>query len=178
MEATKTSSAVETESQGCTGVAEPQKEHQWLQQMVGEWDCQGEAIMVPDQPAVTWKGTETVRSIGGLWVVGEGVGEMPGGGESRNIMTIGFDPRKGRFTGTFIASMGTHLWIYDGELDASGKVLTLSAEGPSMNPEEKSYKSYRDVVEVVSPSQRTLTSFMQTPEGRWMQIMKATYRRK
>ena len=59
---------------------EAQKEHHWLERFVGEWEYEGEAIMGPDQPPMKWKGTESVRSIGGLWVQGEGTGEMPGGG--------------------------------------------------------------------------------------------------
>jgi hypothetical protein len=59
---------------------EPQKEHQWLQKLVGEWTYETEAMMSPDQPPERATGTESVRSIGGLWVVGEGQGEMPCGG--------------------------------------------------------------------------------------------------
>jgi len=43
---------------------EPQKEHQWLQQLVGEWTYEGEASMGPDKPPEKFQGTESVRSIG------------------------------------------------------------------------------------------------------------------
>ena len=43
--------------------AQPQKEHQWLQQLVGEWTFEGEAIG-PDQQAMRQTGTERVRSLG------------------------------------------------------------------------------------------------------------------
>ncbi len=46
----------------------------------------------PDQPAATYKGTETVRSLGGLWVVCEGRGAMPGGGTADMMMTLGYAP--------------------------------------------------------------------------------------
>jgi len=32
------------------------------------------------KPPVTWKSTDSVRALGGIWVVAEGAGEMPGGG--------------------------------------------------------------------------------------------------
>ena len=51
--------------------------------------------------------------------------------------------------------MMTHLWGYDGELAASGKVLTLNAEGPDMSPGAAPGKlaRYRDVIEIKSAAQ-------------------------
>ncbi|TXT39001.1 MAG: ribulose kinase [Planctomycetota bacterium] len=60
--------------------AEPQKEHQWLQRLVGEWTFEAECSMGPDQPPMKSTGSEVVRSLGGLWTIGEGQGEMPDGG--------------------------------------------------------------------------------------------------
>src|SRR6185436_14528759 len=34
----------------------PQKEHEWLQQLVGEWETEGEAVAEPDKPPVKTKG--------------------------------------------------------------------------------------------------------------------------
>ncbi len=65
------------------------------------------------------------------WIVAEAEGDTPGGTPSQSIMTIGYDPRRQRFVGTFVASMMTYLWVYEnGSLDASEKVLTLEADGP------------------------------------------------
>src|SRR5687768_10904266 len=105
---------------------EPQKQHHWLQKLVGEWVMESEAAMGPDQPTVKFKGTEKVRSLGELWVLCEGQGEMPGGGIANMLMTLGYDPKKNRYVGTWIGSMMTHMWIYDGSLDAAEKILTLN----------------------------------------------------
>ncbi len=113
--------------------SEPQQEHKWLQRLVGEWTYEHECSMGPDQPPMKATGTESVRSIGGLWTLGEGHGEMPDGGPAVTIMTLGYDPQSKRFVGTFIGSMMTHLWIYNGTLDAAGKVLTLDTEGPDFS---------------------------------------------
>jgi hypothetical protein len=73
---------------------EPQKEYQWLQKLVGEWTYESEAMMGPDKPSMKSQGTESVRSLGGLWVLGEGQGEMPDcGGLANTIMTLGYDPQ-------------------------------------------------------------------------------------
>ena len=158
--------------------AEPQKEHHWLQKLVGEWAYEHEASMGPDQPKETFRGTEIVRSIGGLWTVGEGSGDMPGGGTAKTIMTLGYDPQKQRFVGTFIGSMMTFLWVYEGTLDAAGKVLTLDAEGPNFAPGAQGMAKYKDAIEFVSDDHRTLTSRMLGPDGQWHEFMVAHYRRK
>ena len=156
--------------------AEPQKEHQWLQQLVGEWTYEHDCVTGPDQPPTKVTGTETVRSIGGLWVQCEGRGEMPGGGASTSVMTLGYDPARRRFVGTFIASMMTHLWVYDGELDAGGRVLTLDTEGPSFTAVGKMAR-YKDVIEIKDDGGRLLSSSFLGDDGQWHSFMSASYRR-
>lgn len=156
---------------------EPQQEHQWLQKFVGEWTCEGEAVMGPDKPAEKWQATESVRSLGGLWVLCEGQGEMPGGGASTTLMTLGYDTRKKRYVGTFIASMMMHLWVYEGTLDADRRVLTLDTEGPDFSGEGK-MTQYKDITEFHSDDHRVLTSQMLGDDGQWRQIMTAHYRRR
>ena len=58
--------------------AEPRKEHHWLERLVGEWTYESEAPMAPGQPPVKHTGTESVRSLGGVWVLCEGRGEKAG----------------------------------------------------------------------------------------------------
>lgn len=157
--------------------AEPQKEHAWLQKLVGEWSFEGECSMGPDQPSMKNTGSESVRSLGGLWTVGEGRGEMPDGTPMTSMMTLGYDPQKQRFTGSFIASMMTYLWLYDGELDASGRVLTLNAEGPGMSGDGKMAK-YQDIITMQSDDHRVLTARVQGDDGQWVEFMTAHYRRK
>jgi uncharacterized protein YndB with AHSA1/START domain len=167
--------AGKAEEAPCMNV-EPQAEHEWLQRLVGEWTYEGEAVM-PEGARAKFEGAETVRSLGGIWIVAEGGGEMPTGGPAATMMTLGYDPQKGRFVGTFVASMMTFLWVYDGALDASGRVLTLDAEGPRMTPEGGMAK-YQDIITVESDDRRTLTSRMLGDDGQWHEIMTARYRRK
>ena len=155
----------------------PQKEHAWLQNLVGEWTSEMECVMGPDQPPIKNKGIESVRSIGGLWTMGEGSGEMPDGNKMTSMMTLGYDPQKQRFVGTFIASMMTHMWVYEGTLDAAGKVLTLDTEGPGMSGDGKMMK-YKDIITFVDDDHRILTSRVQGDDGQWTEFMTAHYRRK
>src|SRR5262245_28164169 len=156
--------------------AKPQKEHQWLQRLVGEWTCEGEGTMGPDQPPHKFEATETVWSIGGIWVQCEGRSQMPDGSPATTIMTLGYDPARKWFVGTFIGSMMTHMWVYDGELDPTGQVLTLDTEGPNFAAEGKTSK-YKDVIEFKSDDHRVLTSHVLGDDGKWHGFMTAHYRR-
>ncbi len=154
---------------------EPAKEHKWLQKLVGEWTAEGEMNMGPGQPAEKMTGTESVRALGGLWVIAEGGGGVAGGDGHTSILTLGYDPQKKRFAGTFISSMMTYMWQYDGEL--SGNTLTLTADGPSMSG-DGSTSTYRDVIEFKSDDHRIFSSQMQDDKGNWQQFMTTHYRKK
>lgn len=154
---------------------EPLPEHKWLQQLVGEWTYEHEFSMGPEQPKMKVEGSETARLLGNLWVILEASGEMPGGGVSNNVMTLGYDPVKKRFVGTFIGSPMAHLWVYNGALD--GNTLTLDTVGPSFTDPNGS-ANYKDAIELVNPNLRMLTSHVQGDDGAWTHFMTATYRRK
>lgn len=133
--------------------------------------------MEPGKPPEKFTGSESARSMGGLWVVCEGQGEMCGGGTATTLMTLGYDPQKKQYVGTWVGSMMTNLWIYDGSLDSTEKILTLNTEGPVFGAEGK-LGEFRDVIEIKSDDHRVLTSHMLGDDGVWHQFMTANYRRK
>lgn len=155
---------------------EPTIEHQWLEQLIGDWECESEACMAPGEPAILGRGTEVVRSLGGLWTIGEGVSETSDCGEMRSIMTLGYDPARGRFVGSFVASSMSHFWIYDGSLDEAKRVLSLAAEGPSFSGEGMT--QYVDSIEIVSPTERMLHASVLGPDGQWTRFMTVRYRKR
>jgi Protein of unknown function (DUF1579) len=153
----------------------PQAEHQWLNQFLGEWSSETEYRMGADQSLSKSKGSEVVRSLGGIWIVAEGAGEMPDGEMGKTVVTLGYDPKSDRYVGTFVGGMMTHLWIYNGSLDAAGKVLTLDTEGP--NFAENAMTKYQDIIEFVSPDHRMMTSKILEENGNWLEFMTAHYLR-
>lgn len=155
----------------------PQQEHRWLNRLVGEWTYESNMMAEPGQTAERVTGTESVRSLGGLWIVGEGTGEMPGGGLGTTQIALGFDPATNRFVGTWIGSMMTNLWVYDGELDPAERVLTLNSKGPSMAG-DGTMAQYQDVIELKSDDHRVLTARVHGPDGKWQELMTVEYRRK
>lgn len=157
--------------------SEPQEQHRWLQQLAGEWTVTSEADMGPGEPTHCGIGTETVRALGELWMVLEGTGDMPGGGTAQMRMTLGYDPERGAFVGNWVGSMMALMWVYQGQLDADRKVLTLDTEGPSFKGDGKTVR-YQDVITLVDADTRTLHSQTLGDDGQWTRFMTATYRRK
>ncbi|MGH6761073.1 MAG: DUF1579 domain-containing protein [Phyllobacterium sp.] len=153
--------------------SEPQKEHEFLQKLIGEWTVTSD--MMPESPDIEW--VEDVRSLQGLWIVAEGNGEMPGGGAATTILTLGYDPAKKSYVGTWIGSMMTHMWIYKGAIDGTGKTLVLDTEGPDFAQEGKTAK-YREIIAFTDSDHRTFTSEVQSDDGSWKQIMTTRYTRK
>jgi hypothetical protein len=156
---------------------EPQAEHRWLAQLAGEWDFENESSMGPDQPPMKFKGSESVRMLGDLWAMCEGRGEMPGGGTGQMIITLGYDATKKKFVGTFVGSMMHYMWLYEGSLDSTGKILQLDTTGPNMSG-DGSMVQYQDLIEIVNDNERTLSSQTLGPDGKWVRFMTQHYRRK
>jgi len=170
------SSAPLTLAQELPQMPPPAKEHEWLKQFVGEWESEFEAIPQPGQAPVKGKSTDTVRGLGGFWVVSEGKGEMMGM-PFLNVLTLGYDPDKKKYVGTWVDNMSSYLWSYVGTVDPTGKILTLETEGPCPYRPGKNSK-FREVTEFKSKDHRVFTSSIQQDDGTWHTAVTVHSRRK
>lgn len=152
----------------------PQKEHEWLQKLVGEWRVETE-MMMPDGSKGQSTGTESVKDLNGLWAYGEGAGKMPNGEEMKYYTGLGYDVTFKEYRGFMLMSVSSHLWKYQGSLSADGRTMTLECEGPNMFGEGTAM--YRDIITIVDDNHRTLTSSGQGEDGQWQEFMSANYTR-
>ncbi len=152
----------------------PTREHGWLHRMLGDWTYEHEATM-PDGTTHRARGRETVRPLGPYWIVGEGEGDMPGGGTARWTVTVGYDTPRQRFRGSWCGSMMPSMFFYDGALEADGVTLPLESEGPAFDGSGMAL--YRDTVAMTDENTRTLTSHVKGPDGGWIRFMHGTYKR-
>lgn len=154
--------------------AKPQQEHQWLEQLVGNWTVEQQCTM-PDGNQVESSGRMSCRMIGGLWLLAESTGVDPEGNPWTCVMTLGFDPAKEAFIGTFLGSMMTHLWPYHGRRDPSGNRLPLDSEGPKFDGSGTT--RYRDTLEIVSPNEWLFDGEVLSDDGTWVEMMHGRHRR-
>ena len=118
-------------------------QHEWLKQLVGEWDVSSEMLGEPGGDSTTWESKESIRSIGGLWIVAEDTFDDDGQ-PFTSIMTLGYDPSRNAFVRSWIDTNQPRLWSSVGQLDKSRRVLRFESEGPSHADPSKTVK-YRRV---------------------------------
>jgi hypothetical protein len=153
---------------------QPQKEHEWLKQLAGEWDLDM-TMSEPGKGETKAKGSESTRMVGAFWAVSEvksRVMDMPFTGS----LTIGYGTEKKKYTATWIDSMQDYLWQYEGALDPSGKILTLETTGPCPMQGGKMTR-FKEVIEIKDKDHHTFTSFVDF-DGKFVQMMMINYTRK
>lgn len=166
----------ETTQEPVEMATKPVPEHQWLQQLVGEWRTETEMSMGPGQPVQKGHGSQSVKSLGGLWAFVEGKATMPDGAEMTYYVALGYDVSFKEYRGCMFCDVSSHLWKYTGELSADGKTMTLNCIGPNMEKDGET-ANYRDVIEIIDAAHRTMTSSGQDENGEWQVFMKAHYTR-
>jgi hypothetical protein len=154
----------------------PDPEHQLLKKFVGQWEADNRTVPEPGQPEMECKGESTAKMIGDLWVTIELQADMQGT-KIHALQTIGYDPEKKKYVGTWVDSMINHLWKYEGTYDKTTNVLVMEAEGPNMMEPGK-VASYRDSFEFKSPDHIIGTSSMKDDKGEWVVFMKGDLKKK
>jgi len=153
----------------------PQSEHAWLEKFAGTWETEMQCSMGPDKEPMTSKGTETAKMLGGFWLIVENKAEIMGQ-PFKGVLTLGYDPTKKNFIGTWTDSMTSTLWNYTGTLNEAGDTLTLESEGPCPMQGGKICK-FKEVMKLTGKDEKTFTSSMLGEDGKWTQMMSAKSKR-
>jgi hypothetical protein len=151
----------------------PLKEHEWLDQLVGEWESEAEITAEPGKPPTTTKGSESTRGLGGFWTLSEHKGDIMGM-PFTGILTLGYSPEKKKYVGTWVDSVTSHLWSYTGSVDAAGRSLTLETEGPGHDGKPT---KFREVITVRGRDHKSFSSSAEK-DGQWVTFLKVEYTRK
>ena len=162
------------EMEGCQ-MPEPGPEHERLKSNVGTWKVDCTYFMDPSQPPMKVEATETIEMIGPFWTVSlfeSSFMSAPFAGRA----TLGYDPRKEKWIGTWIDAMSPHMYVMEGRYDDDGKVLTMLCEAPAPMMDGK-LTQYRSTAWDVDPDQRRFEMFVTMPDGTECQMFSYVYAR-
>jgi hypothetical protein len=121
------------------------------------------------------EGTQRARMLGGFWMVAEAKSSMMGM-QFESILTLGYDPKLGKYVGSWIDSVTDYMWHYEGSVSSDGNVLTLTTEGPNL-VQPGSTANYRETIEFKSDDQYVFSSAIEGENGEWQTMMTANYYR-
>lgn len=150
-------------------------EHDLLKRFVGSWVSESECSTGPDSEPMNNQGEVTSRMLGERWVINE-MTIQAGGTEVVGVQTIGYDPAKDKYVGTWVDSMQNHLWVYEGSYDEATKTLTLEAMGPNLMA-GGGLIPFRDTYRFVSDDLIESRSEARDDDGEWVTFMTGTMRR-
>ncbi len=112
---------------GIARAAAPDEHHTLLEPLVGKWSTQAKQWLGGPKPETT-TGHAEVKSILGGRFVEEHYDSVLLGKPYQGQGVIGFDTRTKKFVSTWIDTWGTWITVEEGAADATGKVLTLTAQ--------------------------------------------------
>jgi hypothetical protein len=102
----------------------PGATHNFLAKMEGTWDAKNKYSMESDQPAMESTGTvEQKMILGGRYLQQEHSSEMMGA-PFTGINLIGYDNHTKKYVSTWIDTMSTGIYYFEGTASPDGKVIT------------------------------------------------------
>ena len=151
----------------------PGPEHKLLKQLVGKFDAEM-TMLVDGAPAVTSKGTSDSRMIlKGRYLQADFNGTMSGrpfGGMS----VWAFDRAKKKYLHLWMDDVSTAVLVSEGEADAAGKVITLTAT--ERDPLTNQDKRIKGVLTIVDNDHHTWEAF-ETIDGQERKMLSIAYTR-
>jgi hypothetical protein len=155
--------------------AQPSEGHAKLKPTIGTFDAEMEMQMAPDAPAIKSKGKMVNEFIfDGRYLKGEYTGEFMGK-PFKGLSYTAYDNLQKKYVGTWIDDMSTMLMVSEGQMDGSGKVLTMLAECPEPGQTEK--KKVRQVLTIQDEDHHTYEAFQLGPDGKETKMMSIKYTR-
>lgn len=150
--------------------------YEWLRGLVGQWEAEVEVVSQPGQPPLKVTSTESIRPIGGRWILSEGETTSAAMPFARALI-LGYDAAKEKYVGTWVDTNSTHIGVYEGTLDAAGAVLTLEGELPHPHDGVRKVK-VREAIALKGPGHKVVTTALQGDDGAWFTLVTVEARRK
>lgn len=154
----------------------PGPQHKMLTSMAGTWAVAGKFWQKDaTKPPMETTGTAEIKAMGDLWVTQDFSGSFMGKPFVGHGID-GYDLTKNKYVGTWVDSMGTYMMNSEGTADASGKVMTYTAN--DFDPMTTKTGTVKEVVKIDSDKQHTMTMYKTGADGKDVKMMELVYTRK
>jgi hypothetical protein len=156
-------------------LAVPGAPHQLLAGMAGSWNVKGTCSMEPGGSNIEHTGTSEQRMIlGGRFLQQEFSGEMMGT-PFTGIGFTGYDNHTRKYVSTWLDSMGTGIYYFEGTADADGKTITqtCSYDDPVRGPAK-----WRSVTRIVDANRLVFEMYITDQSGKEDKMAEMEYTRK
>jgi len=139
----------------------PGAHHKKLAKLAGKWTTKTKAWMEPDKPPMEGTGScEQKMILDGRYLQQEYSGEMMGS-PFTGINVLGYDNHTKKYMSTWIDSMSTGIYYFEGTASADGKTITqeCSYDDPVRGP-----MVWRSVTKIVNDNTVEYEMYL-TPKG-------------
>ena len=156
-------------------LATPGGPHKLLAGMAGSWLTRTKCWMEPNTPAMESTGTcEQKMLLDGRFLQQEFTGEMMGS-PFTGIGITGYDNHTKKYVSTWMDSMGTGIYFFEGTASADGKTITQesSYDDPVRGP-----MKWRTVTRIVDDNSHLFEMYATDKGGKEEKMMEITYSRK
>jgi hypothetical protein len=107
--------------------AKPDEHHKLLEPLVGKWNTQAKQWLGDPKPETSTGHSEIKWILGGRFVE-EHYDSVIFGKPYQGQGVTGYDTRTKKYVSTWVDTWGTWITVEEGQADATGKVLTLTAQ--------------------------------------------------
>lgn len=155
--------------------AKPGAPHRLLASLAGTWTTRTRARMDADAAPMEGTGScEQKMILGGRFLRQEYTGEMMGM-TFTGVNLIGYDNHTGKFVSTWVDTMNTGIFYFEGSGDAEGKTMTRlsSYDDPDRGP-----MTWRSVTRIVDENTLEYEMFLTPKGGREERVSEMTLSRK
>ncbi len=149
--------------------AKPTKEHARLAATTGVWDA--EIIMSSPDGKTASTGVETVKMVGELWTISSFEYEFMGV-PTQGHGTMGYDPSKGKYVGTWIESTNPHMSTMEGEYDEEKKAVVYQMKSNDAGGNEM---EFRVITATQDETHRTFELHAKIDEDQFVKVLEMNY---
>jgi hypothetical protein len=156
-------------------VGTPGAPHKMLAKLVGSWTTKTRAWMEPDNPPTEGTGTcEQKMLFDGRYLQQEYSGEMTGN-PFTGINVIGYDNHVKKYVSTWIDSMSTGIYYFEGTASPDGKTITKQC---TYDDPVRGSTSWRSVTRIVNKNKMEHEMYLTSKGRKEEKMMEMTVTRK